>query len=96
MGCIFSSDHGSLKGFCEDGKPIYQETSAERVAFMQACHRGIEEYLRDLEEVMHISVPDFRPSILLVDAIYGMLTDPCFSFASSGLMFEDLAGVTQL
>lgn len=66
---ILSAPNGQLIRFSEEGLPIYEERR-ESFARIQECHRGIEQYMEDMLEI----IPDLDENLFSneqIDRIWG-------------------------
>ncbi len=71
---ILSAPNGQLIRFSEEGLPIYEERR-ENFTKIQDCHRGIEQYMEDVLEIM----PDLEENLFSneqIDQIWGAFDLP--------------------
>lgn len=88
---VFSAPRGAVLAFSEDGEPLYEETTKERAALVESCHRGILAYLEDIL-ALNGGLEGLENTVDTADAIFGLLCDRRFRLSREireGFRFED-------
>lgn len=88
---VFSAPQGAVLAFSEEGEPVYEETTKERAALVESCHRGILAYLEDVL-VLNGGLEGLENTVDTADALFGLLCDGRFRLSDEireGFRFED-------
>lgn len=88
---VFSAPQGAVLVFSEDGEPVYEETTKERAALVESCHRGILAYLEDIL-ALNGGLEGLEYTVDTADAIFGLLCDGRFRLSDEireSFRFED-------